>query len=446
MGPIRLNDNTAEDYLLAALLSDKLADYVLAEVTEDDFSSEKGVFIYRTVQEMRSTGEKADIVTCLPKLTASGVIGTQEYYSLVKIFTDREQLPSYIQRVKKATQRKEIFRMLSAAEDGLREQEDPAKIAQELGDALALRSDTGTKRTLITPKDMAIGVMEVVGNRMSPEKRREKVINTSFGGINRVFGGLEKSDLIIISAESGAGKSAFSMNLARDVGITQKRACAYLNSEMSTEQQQLRWASFLSGVSHSAIRAGEISGNDYTAIQKSCENLYKSQLYTLNMPDMQIANVLTELRLLHKRYGLEMAIVDYIGRMDTLNVKDTVKEWQLMLNAARMLKTLAQELDMVVIMVAQLTKDGGSLAQGSYMKHEADLWFNIRRWKDPGDLQKNYPWNCFLEVRKARNAESNNGLRLHFHGDTLTFTDDERQAREYSNKEQVPQGWEDVPQ
>jgi hypothetical protein len=150
------------------------------------------------------------------------------------------------------------------------------------------------------------------------------------------------------------------------------------------------------------------------------------------MPDMQIGNILSEIRLLHKRYGLEMVIVDYIGRMDTMNVKDSIKEWQLMLNSARMLKTIATELKIVVVMVAQLTKDGGSLAQGSYMKHECDLWLNIIRWKDDASLAENYPWNCLMEIRKARSADTGRGIRMYFNGDTLTFTDNEERAVAYS--------------
>ena len=109
-----------------------------------------------------------------------------------------------------------------------------------------------------------------------------------------------------------------------------------------------------------------------------------------------------------------------------------------MLNSARMLKTLASELNIVMLMVAQLTRDGGHLAQGSYMKHEADLWLNLSRWEEEEDLQRNYPWNCYLEVRKGRNVETGTALRMYFNGDTLTFTDNEEKAKAYAKaNEQV---------
>lgn len=438
MEPLRVNDGTAEDMVVAALIGGLSIDTLLAQVSEDDFSNERNKVIYKLVLDMHTAGQRINLVSMEQRLTARHILTPQAYFAFVDMLKSlhSKKLVSYIERLKKATQRKEILHLVMKAEGQLREQEEPDVILKDLADSLVLHSPSSVERTLIEPKNMAVGCLEAVSNRMDSEKRKASVINLSFGSINRAIGGFEKGDLIILSAESGAGKSAFSMNIARDVGVTQKRPCLYMNSEMTTEQQQLRWASFLSGVSHSAIRAGEITDDGYVLISNSLNQMLYSQLYTLNMPDMQIGNVLSEIRLLHKKFNLEMVIVDYIGRMDTMNIKDNAKEWQLMLNSARKLKTLATELNVVIIMVAQLTKDGGSLAQGSYMKHEADLWVNICRWKNQEALQKNYPWNCFLEVRKARNVDTNTGLRMYFHGDTLAFTDKEEQAIAYAKDDE----------
>jgi replicative DNA helicase len=437
MDAILVNDNTAESNVLAAMVGGRELDYILSELDEDDFSNNKTKTIYKIIADMHQSGQKVDMITVQPRLTANHLISLQEHMDYVKMLYSIEpkDIPSYVIRLKKATQRKEILRMITLAEGLLKEQEEPDKILQGLMDTLILHSPSDSVRTLIDPATMAQGCLDAVSNRMDMDKRKASVINLSFGSINRAIGGFEKGDLIILSAESGAGKSAFSMNIARDVGVMMKRPVLYMNSEMTTEQQELRWASCLSGVSHSAIRAGQVD-DEYVHIADSLKGMLHSKLYTLNMPDMQISNVLSEIRLLHKRYNLEMVIVDYVGRMDTMNVKDSVKEWQLMLNSARMLKTLATELNVVIVMVAQLTRDGSHLAQGSYMKHEADLWLNIVRWKNEDALAENYPWNCFLEVKKARNVETGTSLRMYFNGDTLTFTDDEEEAKVYAQANQ----------
>jgi replicative DNA helicase len=434
MGAILVNDNSAESNILAAMVGGYELDFILSEVDEDDFSNDKTKAIYRMIVDMARAGQTVDIVTMAPKLTANHLVGIEEFSDFVRLGKELtwKEIPSYVERLKKATQRKEILRILTRVEGELREQIDPDEILQNLMDVLILHSPQKAERTLIEPRTMAQGCLEAVANRMDADKRKASVINLSFGSINRATGGFEKGDLVILSAGSGAGKSALSMNFARDVGVIQRRPCLYMNSEMTTEQQQVRWASFLSGVSHSAIRAGQVTSDEFGKISQNLDGMLNSKLYTLNMADMQIGSVLSQIRLLHKRYGLEMVVVDYIGRMDTMNVKDQVKEWQLMLNSARMLKTIAMELKMVVVMVAQLTKDGSSLAQGSYMMHECDLWLNIIRWKDDASLAENYPWNCLMEIRKARSADTGRGIRMYFNGDTLTFTDNEECAVAYS--------------
>jgi replicative DNA helicase len=434
MEAILVNDNTAENMVMAAIVNGMELDYILSELSEEDFSNDKSIAVYRIASSMNAAGQKVDLVTMEPKLTGAHIMGAEDYFNCVRVIRtlERKEIPSYVARLKEASQRKAILRMVVKASNSLRAHDSPDEILKELMDSLILHSPADAERTLIEPETMAKGCFEAVANRRNADKRKANIINLSFGSINRAIGGLEKGDLIILSAESGAGKSAFSMNIARDVGVTMRRPVLYMNSEMTDDQQQIRWASFLSQVSHSAIREGQITDEEMKTVSNSLDGMFNSKLYTLNMPDMQISNILSEIRLLHRRYGLEMVIVDYIGRMDTLNAKDGVKEWQLLLNSARLLKTVATQLKIVVIMVAQLTKDGGSLAQGSYMKNECDLWLNITRWRDEETLRDNFPWNCFIEVRKARNVEMGRRLRMYFNGDTLTFTDNEEQATAYA--------------
>ena len=168
-------------------------------------------------------------------------------------------------------------------------------------------------------------------------------------------------------------------------------------------------------------------------VTKSLEMIGKSKLYVLNIPDMQVQSVLAEVRRMKARFNVELVIVDYIGRMDTMNSKNDVKEWQIMKSAAQRLKTLAEELHVTIIMVAQLTEDGGRLAQSSYMKHEADLWVNLTRLSEE-DEKKNWPWNCILTVKKARNVEDGKKIPMRFNGDTLTFTDRRKDAEEMAGK------------
>lgn len=98
-----------------------------------------------------------------------------------------------------------------------------------------------------------------------------------------------------------------------------------------------------------------------------------------------------------------MLVVDYIGRMDMTNAPSK-EDWQILKSAAQKLKTLAQDLGIIVVMIAQLN-ERGKLAQSSYMSHEADLWINLTRIEED-NLNKFYPFNMLLQLKKARNASN----------------------------------------
>ena len=80
-------------------------------------------------------------------------------------------------------------------------------------------------------------------------------------------------------------------------------------------------------------------------------------------------------------------------------------------------------------MVSQIN-GSGELAQGGYMKHEADLWLNLNA-VDDDDLKKYAPWNVFCEIKKARNSKKVKDLRFRFEGDILTFIDNKEVANKW---------------
>jgi hypothetical protein len=141
-------------------------------------------------------------------------------------------------------------------------------------------------------------------------------------------------------------------------------------------------------------------------------------------------------------YGVDMVVVDYIGRMDSSNADR--QEWQIMEQAARTLKTAAVRFNIVVIMVAQLSSNGESLAKGASMKNECDLWLNLKKISNQDRAayeqfkHEQLPpyWNTLIEFKKARNVAVGTVLKMHFHGESLTYTDDEKRAQEFYNEEQ----------
>ena len=464
-----MNDTnlTAEELLLSACIDakrDTLSD-IMAAVTEDDFFFPGTKQLFRLFKSMYLSGEEItaesvvklhakDLELCHLRLSSVELVTAygrwciafeQSYEQTGKPL--KNYIPVIIKKLKTLRKGRYLQKIATDIQDGLQAGKPPDDIFKMIEDRLIANDDASERRSYLTPKDMGLLMLEATAERMDKERHENEVIYTSFKKVNQLTGGFEKGDLIILSAQSGVGKSAFSINMARDVAIIAKKPVLYLNSEMSDKQQARRYASMLSQVSHQAIRDGltPITGVDgdssFKAVSRAADMFAKGQLYTITIPDLQIGNVVAEVRRMKERYAIQMVIVDYVGRMDTITNKDA-QEWQLMEAAARTLKTMAQELDMVVIMVAQLSSNGVSLAKGASMKNECDLWMNLSRIDKEarakanqfGDGLADY-WNTYLEFRKARNVETGATVLLHFHGDTLTFTDDEKLAQEFYQDE-----------
>ena len=436
--PARLADISAEcSVLSAAVYREEWLLDVLQSLNVEDFTRNETRAMFSVIRNMYGRGEKVSLETISlhgKELNDAGYVSGRDitFTELVGNPPMLNEFHGFVETLREMTARREIYRAAQTTEKMIQHGEMSDVAYAELERVIMMRTATNMKREMLSPHDLAVAITDAVEERANQDKRNKRVVYTAFGSFNRLSGGLEKGDLIILSAESGAGKSAFAMNLANGVAIKNKRSLLYLNSEMSKNQYSLRWAAHIGNVSHGALRNGSATSDDVAAAVDAAGIVDNSKLWTLNMPDMQIASVLAEVRRAKAQHGIEVAIVDYIGRMDALNDKDA-KEWQMLKSGAQRLKTLAQELDITVIMVAQLTADGGRLAQSSYMMHEADLWINLSRIKEE-NLAQNWPWNYCLDFRKARNVESGQKVMMRFCGDTLTFTDKKSEAEQMAGQ------------
>ena len=423
-------DVECEKSILAAMMQkDKYLSQIVTEIQPEDFTQDSLRQLFLMVSDMYNANKTVSVQSVL--IENSDEIKKLNFgcsYTMLATQLILGGVEAMIARLKEETRIRKLLQLSDDIRNLASGDADSAQIVEVAETALLSFNASGVERVYISPQEMAETCMDAVCERMDNDKRHEKVLYTSFKKLNEITGGFEKGDLVILSGETGTGKSAFAMNMVKDIGITQKRPAIYLNSEMSADQMALRWSAHLASVSHTKIRNGKISDDEFRRVTGKLDKLYTSQLHTLTIPDLQIANVVSETRRAKKQHNVEMVIVDYIGRMDTTNSKNR-DDWQVLKAAAQKLKTMAQEMGLVVVMIAQLN-ESGKLAQSSYMSHEADLWVNLKRISED-DQPKFAPWNVILEIKKARNADASKGLSMRFNGDVLTYTDDK----------EVAQGW-----
>lgn len=199
-------------------------------------------------------------------------------------------------------------------------------------------------------------------------------ISTGIGKLNRLTSGWKAGDLILLTAESGNGKTAFAQNFISTGCFIHESPTLYINSEMGKEQVILRFASMVSNVESEKIKFGEITEEEKQKIFDNMEVIRTAPFYHYPSPSLNINKVVSMIRKLYVQKGVSLVILDYIGRMDRVN-KDS-KEWEELHQICKTLKTIAQELKIAVIILAQLNDDG-NLQAAKRMRNEADILIKL---------------------------------------------------------------------
>jgi replicative DNA helicase len=223
---------------------------------------------------------------------------------------------------------RDLLAIQTRISQGLEKLELPDTTYEAIEQLILGKYSSSSKRSYLSPKDMALLMIKSTADRMDKTKRDSEVIYTSYEQFNRKSGGFEKGNLVILSAGSGVGKSALAINFIRDVAYVANKSALYLNSEMKDDQQARRYASMLAKVSHKAIRNGDTTEKQLNKIQQVADDFSKKQIHTITIPDMQLTQVVAEMKRMKAKENIDFAVVDYIGRMDITKAfgKD-MQEW-----------------------------------------------------------------------------------------------------------------------
>jgi len=188
-------------------------------------------------------------------------------------------------------------------------------------------------------------------------ERKELVtgISTGFTKFDSNTAGLQPSDLIIVAARPGVGKSSFALNIAEHVGVRVRRPVAIFSLEMSKEQLVIRFLSSQARVDSSKLRTGFLSRDDWPILTKAAGVLSEAPIYIDDTPAQSVLDIRAKARRLQVELGdLALIIVDYLQLMQTRG--RTESRQQETSGITRSLKALAKELNVPVIALSQLSR------------------------------------------------------------------------------------------
>lgn len=180
-------------------------------------------------------------------------------------------------------------------------------------------------------------------------------LDTGFIDLNKKLGGFHKSDLILIAARPGMGKTAFALNLVANVAIRSKSSVAVFSLEMSKEQLVQRLLSSQSNVALDNINKGKIADDEWKKLTDAMTVLSSSDIFIDDTPGIKVSEIRSKCRKLKMEKGLDMIMIDYLQLMEADGRADNRQ--QEVSKISRSLKILAKEMNCPVIALSQLSRN-----------------------------------------------------------------------------------------
>lgn len=429
----------AEQAVLGAIIRDNAVfDKVLDHVKNPDFFY-VGLHkqIYGQMQEMMNMGQAIDFVTLLNKLqqnqTFDETTGKTYLFDLVENCPAVSNAESYAKIIEDQYR---LRRLIQAS----REIIDDASTA---GDEPSILIDAAEQKIFDIRGNSEKGGLERLSSvilqtfdRLDSLNREAdesvKPVSTGIGDLDRVITGLNRSDLIILAARPGMGKTSFALNIARNVAVTGKKTVAFFSLEMSREQLASRLLSSEAQVGGTKLRTGNLNDEEWNRLIPASDVLKNAEIYIDDTPGITITEMKSKLRRLR---NVDLVVVDYLQLMSsTRRIDSRVNEIS---EITRSLKILAKELNVPVITLSQLSRASeqrpdhrpqlSDLRDSGSIEQDADIVLFLYREgyydKDNGDdaapRADVNSGECI--VAKNRHGEMNT-VKLHWQGEFMRFT------------------------
>ena len=393
----------AEQALLGAIILesdvfDKVIEYIKSP---DYFYVSLHKLIFKTMTEMVNFGGKIDFVTLLEKLKQTGsfdeTTGKTYLYDLVNNCPSISNAEAYAEVIR---DKYNIRRLITAAreiiDDATAGTDDTSVIIDSAEQKIFDIRQGNEKKGLERINSVIMQTFDRLDALNSTTDDSMKPVSTGIGDLDRVITGLNRSDLILLAARPGMGKTSFALNIARYVACTAKKTVAFFSLEMSKEQLASRLLSAEALIEGTKLRIGKLNDEEWDRLIPASDILGKSELYLDDSPGITITEMKSKLRRMRK---LDLVIIDYLQLMGSgRRIDNRVQEIS---EITRNLKILAKEMNVPVITLSQLSR--ASEQRTDHRPQLSDL-------RDSGSIEQDADIVLFLyraAYYNAQNGEEN---------------------------------------
>lgn len=378
-----------ESVLGAVLLSGDAANVALERLHAEDFYKPAHQRIFEVIRQLFDANEPIDAVTVSEGLRRDGSLdrmgGIEFITNLIDVVPSTSNAEYYAGIVEEHALRRRLMKV--GGQIGV--------IATQMNEPIAEVVDRAEQSVFAIAERQVGDGLQVIDDLLGPaiEKAEELQrsgsevtgVSTGFRDLDRKLAGLHPSNLVVVAARPGMGKTSLALNMAQSVALA-GNTVAIFSMEMSREELVTRMLCSKGRIDSQRLRTGRLTEADFTKLSNAAGALYKQNIFVDDSPGMTVTEIRAKCRRLRRRPGLDLVVIDYIQLMNGSGQENRQQEIAMI---SRSLKDLARELHVPIIAISQLNRGVesredkrprlGDLRESGAVEQDADVVMFIYR-------------------------------------------------------------------
>lgn len=439
------NDEAEQSVLCCILIDERAPAVILSELKNDDFYQKRNGEIFKAMYTITQQGLPVDLVTLVQECEKMGItaeVGGINYLtSLTTYLPSADNFMHYLSIVKKNSL---LRSLISAAQDimvaaySVESEENALALAEAKIYALAEKED---KSSLVDVRDAVAEAIDQI-EKIYRDKGSAVGIPIEYHKLNAMLNGFHESDLVLIAARPGQGKTSIGMNFITHAALncTRKTAagkddpykCAVFSLEMSAAQLAKRMLCSVAKVSMKNVSNGNLDTPEWQRLKDAQKRIAKSKIYIDDSSLTTPVEILSKCRRLKREQGLDMIMVDYLQLMTS--GKRVESRQQEVSEITRTMKIAAKELNVPILLLSQMSREidkrtnktpqMSDLRESGAIEQDADIIMFLNRKHDPQDMTvpEDERTQTDILVAKHRNGETG-AVTVRWRGEYTTFED-----------------------
>lgn len=446
------NNLEAEQAVLGSVLIDQEAQTdILSTLSQDDFYSEAHRNIFKAMQNIFSKSIPVDFVTLTSELEVEKKlesVGGIDYITyLTNVVPSAANFKHYCDIVVSNSVRRSLIKGGQAIiEDAFQnaDEKNAMQNAEKTIFDLSQKDSSSGLELVGRPGGVLADVLKEI-SEIAENQGKMRGIPTGFRDLDAVTNGLNKSDLILLAARPGVGKTSFAMNIALNVALNEGKKVAIFALEMSRSQLVQRALASIAKVNLTHILRGTMDQEEWKRIWTAEKKLAQSALFIDDNSTVTPLDIISKCRKLKMTEGLDLIVIDYLQLM-TANKKGTRENrTQEVSDLTRMLKVAAKDLNVPIILLSQLSRNVeqredhkpilADLRESGSIEQDADIVMFLYNPENYNDVTTNdEPGTVYLIIAKHRSG-STGEIKLKWIKEITTYTNAKQTSNEHITSE-----------